>query len=360
MVKAPPAGTPSPPIGPAGGDLSGTYPNPTVARIRGALLGTTTATSGHLLIADGAAWQSVALSGDATVVASGALTLANTAVTPGTYGDGTHVGQFTVDSKGRLTFAQNVAITGSSPTPFPLTETDDTNVTLTLTGSPTVALLAAVNIAAGWTGTLSIARGGTGAGTATAAFNNLSPLTTQGDLLTHTLLSNVRLAIGNPNDLLLTDGSLPLWAAMSGDATILSTGALTLANTAVTPATYGDATHVGQFTVDSKGRLTFAQNVLITSTGSGLTPVQFMVSFGATPTWEVTVGITDAGMTTGKSVFIQASLTDNTGQNPANAFAEGGFATFVEEAWVGGGFNVRVVALQGPVVGDYWFSYVII
>ncbi len=48
---------------------------------------------------------------------STALTLANTAVTPGTYGDGTHVGQFTVDGKGRLTFAQNVAITGGIGTP---------------------------------------------------------------------------------------------------------------------------------------------------------------------------------------------------------------------------------------------------
>ncbi len=41
----------------------------------------------------------------------------------------------------------------------------------------------------------------------------------------------------------------------------------TLANTAVTPATYGDATHVGQFTVDAKGRITSASNVLITDTG---------------------------------------------------------------------------------------------
>ena len=32
-------------------------------------------------------------------------------------------------------------------------------------------------------------------------------------------------------------------------------------NTAVTPGTYGDGTHVGQFTVEADGRLTFAQNV---------------------------------------------------------------------------------------------------
>jgi hypothetical protein len=50
-------------------------------------------------------------------------------------------------------------------TPSPLTKTDDTNVILTLTGTPASALLQAVNIAVGWTGTLDITRGGTGLNT---------------------------------------------------------------------------------------------------------------------------------------------------------------------------------------------------
>ena len=44
-----------------------------------------------------------------------------------------------------------------------LTKGDDTNVTLTLGGSPTTALVNAASITAGWTGTLALARGGTGA-----------------------------------------------------------------------------------------------------------------------------------------------------------------------------------------------------
>lgn len=40
--------------------------------------------------------------------------LPNTTVTPGTYGDSTHIGQFTVDQQGRLTFAANVALSASS------------------------------------------------------------------------------------------------------------------------------------------------------------------------------------------------------------------------------------------------------
>jgi hypothetical protein len=45
-----------------------------------------------------------------------------------------------------------------------LTRTDDTNVTLTLGGSPTVALLAATSITVGWTGLLAASRGGTNNG----------------------------------------------------------------------------------------------------------------------------------------------------------------------------------------------------
>ncbi len=44
-----------------------------------------------------------------------------------------------------------------------LTKTDDTNVTLTLGGAPTTALLAATSITAGWTGQLALTRGGTNA-----------------------------------------------------------------------------------------------------------------------------------------------------------------------------------------------------
>jgi hypothetical protein len=51
--------------------------------------------------------------------------------------------------------------------PSALTKTDDTNVTLTLGGDPTNALLEATSLTLGWTGTLAASRGGTG-GTAGA------------------------------------------------------------------------------------------------------------------------------------------------------------------------------------------------
>jgi hypothetical protein len=46
-----------------------------------------------------------------------------------------------------------------------LTKTDDTNVTLTLGGSPSTALLAATSLTLGWTGQLAVTRGGTGLAT---------------------------------------------------------------------------------------------------------------------------------------------------------------------------------------------------
>src|SRR6185503_9448983 len=100
-----------------------------------------------------------------------------------------------------------------------LTRVDDTNVTLTLGGTPASALLAATSLTLGWTGQLSIARGGHGQATAAAGFDALSPLTTAGDLLTFTT-TNARLAMGTANQLLVvnTAGTAPVYKNLTTNA----------------------------------------------------------------------------------------------------------------------------------------------
>jgi hypothetical protein len=58
-------------------------------------------------------------------------------------------------------------ISGGDITGAALTKTDDTNVTLTLGGSPTAALLRATSLTLGWTGQLAVPKGGSGAATLT-------------------------------------------------------------------------------------------------------------------------------------------------------------------------------------------------
>ncbi len=109
------------PIGPAGGDLSGTYPNPTVARIQGRPVANTAPSINQVLKWNGSAWAPAA-DNDTTYSAGTGLTLtgttfalSNTGVTAGTYGSATQVARFTVDAQGRITSATNVDISGVPP-----------------------------------------------------------------------------------------------------------------------------------------------------------------------------------------------------------------------------------------------------
>lgn len=110
-----------------------------------------------------------------------------------------------------------------------LTKTDDTNVTLTIGGSPANALLAATSLTLGWTGTLAVARGGTGTGTAFTAgsvvFAGASGTYSQNNANFFWDNTNNRLGIGTTTpsssfDVLSTSGTI---ANLSGQKT--STGA---------------------------------------------------------------------------------------------------------------------------------------
>lgn len=70
---------------------------------------------------------------------------------------------FTMTGVTSITFPTSgtLATTSQLPTGAALTKTDDTNVTLTLGGTPATALLQATSLTLGWSGQLGVTRGGT-------------------------------------------------------------------------------------------------------------------------------------------------------------------------------------------------------
>jgi len=195
----------------------------------------------------------------------------------GTFGSATQVAQVTVNAKGLTTAASNVTITPAASSitgGAALTKVDDTNVTLTLGGSPTTALLAATSITAGWTGTLADSRitsaatwnakqnalSGTGyakwAGT-TPSYLSPTQVTADLNLFTSALQGLVPLSGGGSTNFLRADGT---WAAaggsgwgLTGNAGLSSPTNYIGTNSNVSMNFHTNSTYA--MTLDSNGRL---------------------------------------------------------------------------------------------------------
>ncbi len=99
---------------------------------------------------------------------TGTGNLASVITAGGPTGSATVTPIITYDAKGRLTTVSSATITPAASSitgAGDLTKTNDTNVTLTLGGTPTGSLLKSTSLTLGWTGTLSPTRGGTGTDT---------------------------------------------------------------------------------------------------------------------------------------------------------------------------------------------------
>lgn len=121
--------------------------------------------------------------------------------------------------------------------PGALTKTDDTNVTLALGGTPTTALLHAVSLTLGWTGLLSLARGGThadlsatgGAG-AYLKQSSVGADVTVGTIPASDIASGAALTKTNDTNVTLTLGGTPSAALLAAASLTLGwTGLLGLA-----------------------------------------------------------------------------------------------------------------------------------
>jgi hypothetical protein len=154
---------------------------------------------------------------------------------------------------------------------------------------------------------VSIANGGTNATTASAAFNNLSPLTTEGDLLYYTSGSNARLAIGSNTYLLQSNGADPAWANPSGVTVGSATTATNLVGSVQGSIPYQSGTNTTSFTAaGSSGQLLesngssaptwVAQSTLSVGTATNATNIlsgaagDLLYQTGAGATGFVTVG----------------------------------------------------------------------
>ena len=226
-----------------------------------------------------------------------------------------------------------LATTGQLPTPAALTKTDDTNVTLTLGGTPTTALLQATSLTLGWTGLLALARGG----------------------------SNAALTASNGGIVYSTASALAVLAATATARQMLQSGAN--AAPAWSTATYPATTTINQLLYSSAnntigGLATVNGAVMVTTNGgvpgfsSTMTNGQLIIgSTGATPV--------AANLTAGSGV----TITNSAGGITISTAGAGGGPQFwivyntVTTTSIIGSFNVTSLTDNG--VGDTTVTYTV-
>lgn len=197
-------------------------------------------------------------------------------------------------------------------TPAALTEVDDTNVTLTLGGTPATALLQATSLTLGWTGTLSPARGGTGVN------NGTSTITLGGNLTTSGAFNSTFTMTGGTSVTLPTSGTLATTSQLPTPAALTKTDdtnvTLTLGGTPATALlqasslTLGWTGQLGLTRGGTAASLTASNGGIVYSTASALavlsgnaTASKMLLSGASTtPTWSTSTIPTSAGATANK------------------------------------------------------------
>jgi hypothetical protein len=237
-----------------------------------------------------------------------------------------------------MTFVNFKAQFGATYTAAALTEVNDVNVTLTLGGLPNTALLQPVSITAGWSGTLSSTRGGTGVNNGTStitiggnfsiigAFTFAGTLTgntavtfpTSGTLATTSQIPSLPLSLANGGtfaSLTASNGGVFYSTATSGAilAGTATANQVLLSGSSTTPswsvATYPATTTVNQLLYSSA-----------TNTITGLATVNsssLSTNASGVPTW---LALTDGQIVIGSSIGapLAATLTGGTGVTITN------------------------------------------
>lgn len=299
--------------GAAGGDLSGTFPNPVIAAnaVTGAKILDGTIASGDLAnnavtdlkiatgitaskitagatgqvlttVAGVSTWAAPSLGtitsistgtglSGGPITTTGTISLANTTVLAGSYGGATQVPNFIVDDQGRLTAAGNTTIAGVSPGgaatgdlsgtyPAPVINANAVTSAKILDGT-----IAAADVANDAITTLKILDG---AVTSTKLANTgVTPGTYGNSTQVSRVIVDAQGRITSASNVTIT-GASPTGAA-GGD--LVGTYPIpTLSLTGVIPNTYGSAATVPQIVIDAKGRITSATSVAISVAPTGI------------------------------------------------------------------------------------------
>jgi hypothetical protein len=199
--------------------------------------------------------------GTSTITLGGSLTTS-----------GAFASTFTMTGITTVTFPTSgtLATTSQLPTPSAMTKVDDTNVTLTLGGSPATSLLQAVSLTLGWSGQLGVTRGGTGASSVgtngTLAQSNGSiytfttatyPSTTTANQLLYSSATNTvsGLSTANSATLVTNASGVPAWTGSmtNGQVLIGSTGATPVLSTLTAAGGITITNAAGAITISGSG-----------------------------------------------------------------------------------------------------------
>jgi hypothetical protein len=150
--------------------------------------------------------------GSNTATFAGSLNFASSFTTSGVFAvtqTYTGITNVTFPTSGTL------ATTSQLPTPAALTKVDDTNVTITLGGTPATALLQATSLTMGWSGTLSGTRGGTGVNNGASTVTLGGSLTTSGAFASTFTMTNTTSVTFPTSGTLATTSQIPTGAALT-------------------------------------------------------------------------------------------------------------------------------------------------
>lgn len=193
-------------------------------------------------------------------------------------------------------------IDGGDITGAALSKTDDTNVTMTLGGTPTTALLRAASMTLGWTGQLSLARGGTNANLTASNGGIFYSTATAAAILAGTATANQILMSGA--------SSTPAWSTSTYPATATGTGTLLRADgtnwsptTTTYPATNAINTMMYASSANILGVIAAANSSVLVSSAGGV------------PSWSTTLptGLTIPGFAHSGANSDITSMTGLTG-----------------------------------------------